>query len=203
MNTETCILCNQTKKIEEFVKRKNSRTGYARRCRECHNKECIAKFRSLTSEEKKRIAKEHYAKRRKSFRESDKIEDQIYFWATKWRGSARYNNKGISKDRKKLFLTRKNITQKGLEQKAIEGKQKFPEMEFFPNNQNNLLFRASVDRIDSLKPYSDDNIQVIPNWLNSAKLDMELDKFNSVIEDYYKRFIKKDINEKSFDSNSD
>lgn len=47
---------------------------------------------------------------------------------------------------------------------------------------------ASIDRIDSSKPYSDDNIQVIPLWLNMAKLNKSIDFLVPYLRDFSNRF---------------
>lgn len=92
------------------------------------------------------------------------------------------------KNRKRLNFSKK-IELNILIQKCKEGKEKFPYMTFY--NHKKLAFRASVDRIDSSKDYTKENIQIIPLWLNSGKLDMSMDDFHLLITNYYEKFLSK------------
>lgn len=49
---------------------------------------------------------------------------------------------------------------------------------------------ASIDRIDSTKGYTDDNIVVIPLWLNSAKLDTTFNNLLDLIKDLPEEYLR-------------
>lgn len=88
------------------------------------------------------------------------------------------------------FLCRDNLFQL-----AHEALKKFPYIKFI-NHMDKSATRgkcarpnsASIDRIDSSKPYSDDNIQVIPLWLNMAKLNKSIDFLVPYLRDFSNRF---------------
>jgi hypothetical protein len=62
-NYKTCPTCKQTKAIDEFVKNKSTKTGYASCCKKCHAAKAKA-WREANPDEQKRRSRKQYAKSR-------------------------------------------------------------------------------------------------------------------------------------------
>jgi hypothetical protein len=123
--------------------------------------------------EKKERAKINSAKQREEYIKLTDINEIVKIWCRRWlNSSGKTRNPG-----------RKDISFDFLYNKCIESMKLFPYMTFknIIEDGGRKAFYASVDRIDSSKIYSEDNIVVIPLWLNSAKLDMTIDELKEVI----------------------
>lgn len=97
---------------------------------------------------------------------------------------------------------RKHLTKDFLKEKALEGLKKFPYMKFVHINKNKKNhsahpFSASLDRINPNLGYQEDNIQVIPTWLNSAKLNCPVEILIPLLRDFVKNYedFKKNLEE--------
>lgn len=84
----------------------------------------------------------------------------------------------------KKFESRSTLSKEGLIIKCFEAFQKFPEINFCFSKNDNRSNMASLDKIDAHKPYSDDNVEVLPLWLNSAKLDSSKEELYKKIIDF-------------------
>lgn len=82
----------------------------------------------------------------------------------------------------KHFSSRKNLSIDLLEKLAFQALEKYPYIEFF--RPSKIAYRASLDRIDSSKPYSPKNVQILPFWLNSAKVDLSEKELKRLIKSY-------------------
>lgn len=91
------------------------------------------------------------------------LEIAIHKWAIK--------NRNRSSERK--FKQRLNLSLENLKMLCYKAREIFPYITFINKRESTETYAnwASIDRIDSKLPYSDDNIIVVPMWLNSAKLD--------------------------------
>ncbi len=96
-------------------------------------------------------------------------------------------NRAILKD------GRRHLTKAFLKERALEGLKKFPYMKFVHINENKKNysshpFSASLDRINPNLGYQEDNIQVIPSWLNSAKLNCPIEILIPLLRDFVENY---------------
>ena len=86
-------------------------------------------------------------------------------------------------------------------QKCLKAKEIYPNIIFcFVKNMNlNRSMIASLDKIIPSKGYTDENTQIIPLWLNSAKLDSTQEELDNNILSYIEN--NKEILKKLFDRN--
>lgn len=154
-----CRRCGESR-LDYLVKKKE---GHRRICKPCHNKSEKERRNRKEQEnpalkdKRQSYAREAYKQRRKQIEEDP--DARIRFWAAQWRSTPRQGR------------DRSQVTQDKLVELTYEGLKKFPYMRVLEKDK--MYITASVDRIDSSKGYTDDNIQVIPYWLNSAKMNME------------------------------
>ncbi len=161
ISTKHCRSCDREKPINEMCIGKLL-------CKKCH---CVneKKRRDSWSDEERKIQYKRIHKLAKDAKHklslsSDTLK-KINFWIKNIFQRARES---------KQFESRKTISEEILREKCLESLKKFPEINFcFIAGSGSLRAdMASLDRIDCSKPYSDENIQIIPLWLNSAKLDL-------------------------------
>jgi hypothetical protein len=164
-----CSRCQEQKSLEEMAVRNKAKGSYKTWCKKCASKETKEWREKQPLERLKKQQKKQYAKHK-----SRKITDDEYairVWCSNWRRrqGARFSSR-LSIDIDYLVSLMKD---------AIK---KYPYLHCRPSRS--LWETPSVDRIDSSKPYSEDNIVVIPLWLNSAKLDMPLEKLHELMREY-------------------
>lgn len=184
MSTKRCNHCDETKDIEMFVKDHNQKDGYRKLCKKCHCK-INKKYRTKNIEK----VREQVRKSTQKIREKKKtdIEYKIHSWCVAWRN--RQTGKEHKKSFKKRVLERKNIELNILKDIVKEGFINFPYMEI----QNKEKYKClSIDRINPKIGYTNENIRAVPFWINSAKLDLEENKFKELLYDYYCKTYKKD-----------
>lgn len=159
-----CNRCQEEKTTEEMSVRSHAKKTYKKYCKKCAS--------SITKEYRKRNprdTKKDYQVLKSKLQEN--TDYTIRYWCNSWK-----QRKG---DR---FAGRKDIPLDTLVYMVKDAMVKFP---YLSCCQNKSLWQTpSVDRIDSSKPYSVDNIVVIPLWLNSAKLDMPIEKLHELMRDY-------------------
>jgi len=103
------------------------------------------------------------------------VKDERY-WITKWvkQSLCRTGTR---------FSSRKNLDINKVVELAYIAKQKFPYIRF--GGSGNKAFLASIDRIDSNKDYFDiNNIQIIPWWLNAAKMELSENELKTLMKEY-------------------
>lgn len=158
-----CRICNQLKDIIYFFKinSTNKKTYVSWQCKECFNLKRI---------EKKRKIKE-------SFKENRDNKKILNVYIKKWASSARC--KKFEKENK----DRKSLTQEQLINLAYEGIKLYPYIDF-ASVDNKKATLASLDRKDGNFGYVENNMQVIPLWLNCAKIDFSQEEFESKLNHY-------------------
>lgn len=167
----TCRKCNEFKDLIFFSIHNGKRTNV---CKNCAN---------LTK-------KNQREQKRSLFKESGDVNDLQFFinwWASKTRGKGTLDK----------FRDRRNLSKDYLILLAEEGLRKFPYLDF-ANITNKIGYRASLDRIDPNKTYEEANVQVIPMWLNSAKIDLTEQEFHEKL-DHYQQLRKSEENECLYD----
>lgn len=156
-----CPGCDQYKDPEEFgiMNKNTSRGGRDCRCKDCINKRNEKYFKALNEDQDKAL---------------DKMLKTRFFAAKR-----RAEKKGFEFDITIEFLHELWDKQKGL--CSIT---KLPMTNNFKMDQFN--YNVSVDRIDSSKGYTKDNVQLVCNIVNRMKLDLsmrELVKLCKIIVD--------------------
>lgn len=137
---------------------------YKTYCKKCAN-EIAKKYRQRNPPD----TKKQYETLKEKLKENSDFT--IRYWCSSWK-----QRKG------ERFEGRKDIPLDTLYIMVKEAMIKFPYLSCCQGKP--LWATPSIDRIDNNKPYSADNIQVIPLWLNSAKLDMPIEKLHELMRDY-------------------
>ena len=172
-----CSTCKEIKQEHEmcFVKGK-----MRNKCKSCHTRDNTINRAKKSDEHLKEVSKRTYRKRKERISSGFYTEDElIRIWCRKARTKS-----GLKNSR-----TRENLSVGVLYEKALIAKQMFPYITFNNSRLNNDHHNwASLDRIDSSKGYEDDNVIIVPLWLNSAKLNMTykqlLDLISTIPTDY-------------------
>jgi len=63
MDTKTCTKCNVVKPLNEFVKHKNTKSGYGARC-----KECLREYNKQRYQTHSHVWKEHWHENKEHYR---------------------------------------------------------------------------------------------------------------------------------------
>lgn len=169
-----CILCQEDKSPSEMAKtnKKYIKSGYKNYCKKCSALRELKRRSKFSKQKKQELSLQSYKTH------TNKIQSDLNYaiksWCLRWRNRI----KGVSKHEE----SKKNVSKEKLIELANIALKKFPYLKF--SNNKEKWETPSVDRIDSSKEYSDDNIQIIPLWLNSAKLDMSENKLIELMKSY-------------------
>jgi hypothetical protein len=166
-----CNYCKQEKPYEFFYKRKQSLDGYDWICKKCKNE----KYKKYYNSEKRMAEYERnrdtYLQKGKEYREKnkEKCKESSLKWyrKTKVENAANYLYK----------YAKARANKKGLEFTITKEDVVIPE--FCPilgcrlviGGVGNSKYSPSIDRIDSSKGYTPDNIQIVSRLYNSMKWD--------------------------------
>lgn len=161
---KTCIYCKKTKPINYFVKYK---LGFRNECKECKAIQERIRRQTRTKEQSQIINRKNYL-RQKELLISRSQTELINFWCARQLKRKEFDRSKISKD----FL---------IDQCKL-AKRRFKYLAFDLSRTTHRALLASIDRIDPTKGYTEDNIQVVPLWLNSAKLDLPIDFLHKLME---------------------
>jgi hypothetical protein len=149
-------------------------------CKECHAKKEDLRRPNINPEILKRHNIKSYdtskKKRLDGLNGILSLDEQIDLWI----------KKTTTRRSEKRFIERKTLCKETLKTKCLYAKVKYPDLIFcFVSGQNfNRGMIASLDKIDSSKGYVDENVQVIPLWLNSAKLDSTQEQIDDILINY-------------------
>lgn len=184
-----CYVCKEIKTFEECVPNsdpKRSTIPCRNHCKECNRKKSKDHYQNLNKEEKEKkktyFKKNYY--RSKERLNSLSLDEQIIRWCKHSVSRSAYFD-----TKQKSLNSRKDLNIEELKKLCYEGLEKYPYMTFLnlKSEKNNILNWASLDRIDSSKDYSDiNNLQIIPLWLNSAKLNQSEEELQIKIIHYIK-----------------
>lgn len=165
---KTCTCCSIEKSISEFHKSKTQKYGVNSRCKLCAN---AATVKWASENRDKRLAncrlyelknKETIATRKKNKRESMTLDDRLKYLIKNAKDRKEYL---VSIDTDYLF----SVYEK---QNGLCVYTKLPLLAI--GNQLNTM---SLDRIDSNKHYTEDNIQLVCVAINKMKLNYTEDQF--------------------------
>lgn len=146
--------------------------GYRNYCKKCATAKEKTRKQNFSEEKKKKLSKIYYKTQLNKI--SEDLDYAIKTWCSRWKNGNKCGNKYQS--------SKKNVSQKKLIELSNTALKNFPYLKF--SNNKEKWETPSVDRIDSSREYSDDNIQIIPLWLNSAKLDMSENKLIELMKLY-------------------
>jgi len=151
---KTCRTCGIEKSLSEFIKNKLSKGGYTHKCKSCE---------TLWKSQYYLINKDHIKKRNKEYRQnttkwySRTLEQRLRYIIQL--GIGRAKKKSIKWDISLEFLKELWDKQKGL--CAYSG----VPLSFEDNHPHTV----SLDRIDSSKEYTEDNVQFVCTIVNYVK----------------------------------
>lgn len=167
-----CTKCNQNKEVECFYKRKiktPNDCGLSKVCIECendkyNNRSLLKDFNDLARSTRKRAEE-------KGLDHNITGEDLVEIYRLQ-RGRCNYTGK-----RMKVKTHRKHS--KRLQRHDREERKKMVD----DKNTYHNMDKISVDRIDSSKGYTRDNVHLIRVHVNFAKMDMDEDDFIQMCKD--------------------
>ena len=176
LNTKLCGKCKQTKEPTDFTKDHNRKDGLDPWCKICKRASVRASYRKNKEKYNKRskewwaLNREEFSKKKREKRDQDPRQDLVY--AAKHRAKTKGFDFDISKD----DIVIPDIC-------PILG------TEISRRNTKQSRSSPSIDRIDSTKGYTKDNIQVISWQANTMKSNAskeELLAFAKWVLDFYK-----------------
>lgn len=166
-----CNSCKQEKPLELFYKRTQSLDGYDWTCKECKKAQDKKYYTSEKRREKYEKNKQYYLQKNREYRELHKERYREY--GLNW-----YNKTKASNAAKYLYKYAKSrALKKGLEFTITEEDVIIPEFcpmlgyKLIVGSNGNNKHSPSIDRIDSSKGYTPDNIQIVCRLYNSMKWD--------------------------------
>jgi len=192
-----CRLCNQTKEINEFNKSICGKFGYANECKECR-KEARKKLNYTRIKEGTKLCNKCGLKQDvNQFSNDSKNSDglrstcktcsinHIYKIGSTFEGFIKllyYDLKHNASNRNiKVEITIEDIKEQYINQVGLCAMTKFVmtynKQPTDSSTHINNKFNISVDRIDSNKNYTRDNIQLVCAIVNIIKYDLSSDEF--------------------------
>lgn len=150
-----------------------------RRCKKCHSEEEKVRRSKKTKEELKSLSDTHYKTKLKKLSVLDEENPQDLEYAI-----SRWCTVNINRNSEKRFKSRKDLNREQLKELCYKAKELFPYITFNNSRKGEYTsaFWASLDRVNPNKPYADDNIIVVPLWLNSAKLDSSYEEMFNLFD---------------------
>lgn len=168
-----CSKCKKNKKLKELCIVKGKARNY---CKVCHAKCERLRWNNLPFKEKQKRSKKYY-KNRLAKEDKFSLDEHINNWC----------HKQINRTTESKFKDRKNLDKEVLKKLCYIAIKKFPYISFYnKRGYSKMALAASIDRINPNKGYTNNNIQILPLWLNSAKLDLTLKQLNKLIKQYIK-----------------
>jgi len=151
-----------------------------RRCKNCHRLCEKIRREKMTPERRKEIGTRNYLKQVERNSNLDESKDEDLKTCIKLWIQTNTNRRTEGRFKERKGLDRKNLTNLCFVAKTI-----FPYITFNNNRKKDKTAHcwASLDRIDPNKPYTDDNVVVVPLWLNSAKLDSDYFELFKLVDD--------------------
>jgi hypothetical protein len=176
MKNKKCRTCNKTKNLIEYHKHESNLDGYKLDCKECCRIKDRERFENFTPEEKKiykERRKKNYQKNKETYiqyrlNNLDKIKQDKQKYNKTLHG--KFVNWRISAKRRKIEW-----------QLKIEDLDKMPLACYYTRqpltlekNKNNTI---SLDRMDSSKGYTKDNVVFCTATINTMKSDLSIKDF--------------------------
>lgn len=184
MNKLKCSMCKLSKSESNFSKSKKYSRGYDYRCKKC-NRERASKYHKENSEKIIKKWKDQRLNRSKEEIELDKIKSKenyknhyIKLMVARARERSRLNNIECDLDESDIIL---------------------PELcpllnvPFIYGNFNNKWYTYSLDRIDTTKGYTKDNVQVVTYLANTMKNKASKEELITFAKNILKLFKEDDI----------
>ena len=169
MEIKICTSCNESLPISEFYKQKRGKFGVNSKCKSCsriydenHRKNNLEKYAKY---------QQNHRNQNKDYNKNDSLRTEQYVLTIKGRATRLY---GSAKNRAKNKGWKFNITPDFIYQKLLPLKCEVTNLNL--SLEKELIYKAnalapSLDRIDSSKGYTLDNVQVVCWWYNAMKQD--------------------------------
>jgi hypothetical protein len=163
-----CSKCKEEKELSEFPKTKTNKDGYSYLCFPC-NRETSRRYRQENSET--------YYRNQKQKRQEEPTFVAQLLYATKTRAQKKKLDHTLTFD----FLLK--LLKESEYKCAVTGL----EMNLKTDSRKKAnLFKCSLDRIDSTKGYTEDNVQFVCWAVNQMKADKTEDELKFWTETLYK-----------------
>lgn len=156
--TLTCWSCKETKSLRLFPYRKQYKDNKEKRCKQCNKLDHRNRVENYT------------------------LEQHITHMVSSSKGSAKKRGKRGRKECEEHTITVEDILKLKEEQ---NNKCVYSGIELVWERNNND--KASIDRIDSTKGYTPDNIQLVTKLVNQAKSDLTHNQFIGLVNIIYQQ----------------
>lgn len=168
-DVKTCSSCGETKLLSEFAKSgKKNGSGYKAHCKVCKAKK-LQEWRKANPEKAKQQDRRWYNNNREKVRIKNK---KRYTDLTLDQKFEQLIKTASARKKVKCFVTVEDLHGIWQKQNGLCAYTKLP-----LTSQAHQLNTVSLDRIDSDKDYTVDNIQLVCVPINRMKLDMTEDQF--------------------------
>lgn len=169
MEIKTCTSCKESLSISEFYKQEKGKFGVKSVCKSCSDI-FHKNYRKNNLEQYAKYQKNHRDKN-ENYNENDVLRKAKYVLTIKGRATRLY---GSAKNRAKNKGWEFNITPEFIYEKLLPLKCEVTNLDL--SLEKELIYKAnalapSLDRIDSSKGYTLDNVQVVCWWYNAMKQD--------------------------------
>lgn len=176
-----CLSCGETKPLTHFDLHKSSKYGRRGRCKECRSKEeREKKLDPLYREKQKQYQADHYRKRIeknpmylrevKNYREKPNGRAHQLIYHAKRRALAKGWDFSVSLEKVRTSIENGRCAVTGI---AFDLKSS--------GDYHFNAFAPSLDRIDSTKGYTDDNVQIVVWAYNVGKSQMSTDDYHAFL----------------------
>jgi len=184
MNKLKCSMCKLSKNESDFSKSKRFSRGYDYRCKKCNRKRALDYHKANSEKITKKWKEQRLNRSSEEIKfESEKLrknyrEHYIKLMVTRARERSRLNNIECDLDESDIIL---------------------PELcpllqvPFVYGNGNNKWYTYSLDRIDTTKGYTKDNVQVITYLANTMKNKASKSELITFAKNILKLFKEDDI----------
>lgn len=176
MKTKICRTCNMTKELYKYTKHESNLDGYRLDCKECCRIKEKEKFKNFTPEQ----WAIHKKKRQEGYKRNKK---RIVDYYTKNKEKLKEGKQKYNKTlRGKFMAWRSKAKQRGIDwQLTLEYIDAMPLVCYYTKQEltleKNKSNTISLDRKDSLKGYTKDNVVFCTAIINIMKSDLTITEF--------------------------
>jgi hypothetical protein len=165
---KTCTKCGTTKLLSEFAKDNSKANGYKSICKDCNNID-VKLWREQNKEHRLSYGKQYYTDNKEKISVKNKKRYTNLTLDEKFDQLVKTADK---RKNKKCFITVEHLNEVWQRQEGLCAYTKLP-----LTSEGHQLNTVSLDRVDSSKDYTVDNIQLVCVPINRMKLDYTEDQF--------------------------
>lgn len=183
-----CRICEENKTWEEMTKNRTKPLGVNSECKACRRQMGRDYYKSLDVGVRSARDKSAYKRGREKYLQCDDEYLIIKHWVD--------HQCRRRSEKRPQYAGRRQLDKKLLFMMCLESKMHFPYITFKnirEDAQDTGWKWASLDRIDSTQPYSNDNVCIVPMWLNSAKMNMKYEELFNLLQETNTQELKRHL----------